>query len=415
MGTVDRKIYDYFRHRRLDLSDFAWNSDYAEENNIPEDMWPFTPGSYYDCDNMGHVHGVDRNAGTLQIDDENGDTIYQRSLESITGGDEDEPEWGGGEEVWIGMKPAGTVVFLGVSNEKGTFFEGEIPLKQPFDITRLTLRYDEFDGNDIISGVEYDGEIIDNWGGDTNGKSSDFGMYLIKDSNTWDKYTNMDDIVYEMTDWFPKKVRPVHVGNYMIRTAGKSSYEHQARWTGTRWISAWADETEYETAEEVKIKEWRGIAHDPNELEIREELDRLVVEFDELSKEETTMSTWVLTTAEKKNVVEIEFWSKDGRTIKRSTGFRWGKVYCTSEEQPDIDLENPDGLEVYSTDYDFELDSLDDGCWAEVEYPDDMTQEEQDRMDALWDEESYDGWEGEGWSQVECETWFNGPLSLEQE
>ena len=38
MGTVDPKIYDYFRHRRLDLSDYAWNSDYAEENNIPEDM-----------------------------------------------------------------------------------------------------------------------------------------------------------------------------------------------------------------------------------------------------------------------------------------------------------------------------------------------------------------------------------------
>ena len=89
MGTVDRKIYDYFRHRRLDLSDFAWQSDYAEENNIPEEMWPFTPGSYYDCDDMGHVHGVDRNAGTLQIDDESGETIWQKELEDITGGNED--------------------------------------------------------------------------------------------------------------------------------------------------------------------------------------------------------------------------------------------------------------------------------------------------------------------------------------
>ena len=96
------------------------------------------------------------------------------------------------------------------------------------------------------------------------------------------------------------------------------------------------------------------------------------------------MTTWVLTTLEKKNVVETEFWTKDGNTIKRSTGFRWGTVYCESDERPDIDLDNPDGLEVFATDYDFELDNLDDGCWVEVEYPEDMTQEEQDRMDELW-------------------------------
>jgi hypothetical protein len=419
MGTVDRKIYDYFRYRRLDLSDYAWDSDYADDHDIPEEMQPFPAGSYYDCDDMCHEHGVDRNAGTLQIMDENEEVVYEKRLEDISGmgadGDEPEPEWGGGEEYWIGMKPVGTVVFFGISNEKGTFFEGNIELKQPFDVSKLTLSYDEIDGNDIINRVEYDGEQIENWGADTSGKSSEFGFYLVKDSNTWEKYSTMDDITYTMTDWFPKKVKPVREGIYMIRVPGKSGYTHQARWTGSRWISSWADVETYNTADEVKIKEWQGIAYDPDELEIREGLDKLVVEFDELSKEENTMSTWVLTTAEKKNVVEIEFWTKDGQTIKRSTGFRWGKVYCESEERPDIDLENPDGLEVYSTDYDFQLDSLDDGCWADVEYPADMSQEEQDRMDALWDEESYDGWESEGWSQDECETWFNGPLSLEQE
>ena len=290
MGTVDRKIYDYFRHRRLNLSDFAWDSDYADDNNIPEEYWPFPPGSYYDCDDICHEHGVDRNAGTVQIDDENGETIYQQSLENISGmgadGDEPEPEWGGGEEYWIGMKPVGTVVFFGVSNEKGTFFEGEIELKQPFDISKLELGYDEIDGNDIINSVKYDGEQIDNWGGDTNGKSSDFGFYLVKDSNTWEKYATMDDIDYTMTEWFPKKIKPVHVGQYMIKSAGKNSWEHRALWTGTRWINSWAEEADYDKAEEVKIKEWRGIAYNPDELEIREELDRLVVEFKELSKEE---------------------------------------------------------------------------------------------------------------------------------
>ena len=127
------------------------------------------------------------------------------------------------------------------------------------------------------------------------------------------------------------------------------------------------------------------------------------------------MATWVLTTTEKKNVEEIEFWHKDGKTIKRTTGFRWGTVYCESDERPDIDLENPDGLEVFATDYDFELDNLDDGHYCDVEYPDDMSEEEQERMDELWDEDSYSAWEEEGWSNDDTETWFNGPLDLEQQ
>ena len=35
-----------------------------------------------------------------------------------------------------------------------------------------------------------------------------------------------------------------------------------ARWSGTRWISVWADDVSQ--TPEVKIKQWRGIAYDPN-------------------------------------------------------------------------------------------------------------------------------------------------------
>jgi hypothetical protein len=265
MGTVDRKIYDYFKQRRLDLSDYAWDSDYADENEIPEDMQPFPPGSWYECDDMAHAHGVNRGAGTLQIEDENGNIIYERSLEDISGGDEDEPEWSCNDEVWIDEKPAGTVVFIGNSNEKGTFFESDLPLTMPFDITKLTLNYDEIDGEELVNGVEYDGEDIDNWGGNTDGKSSDFGFYIAhsqKDTGKWEKYTTMDDIEYPMTDWFPKKVKPVREGNYMVKTAGKNSYTHQAKWTGTRWISSWGEDVP--ETEEIKIKEWQGLAVDPD-------------------------------------------------------------------------------------------------------------------------------------------------------
>jgi hypothetical protein len=189
MGTVSREVYDYCMANQVDLQDIAWNSDAAEEMELDEDRLPFPPGSWYECDDMAHTNGVSRTAGTLQITDENGKTVFEKSLDDIVGGGCDgEPEWSCFDEAWIGSKPAGTVVFIGTSNEKGTFFEGEIELTAPFDITKLTLQYDEVDGEELVNCVQYDGEEIDNNGGSTDGKSSDFGMYVVKDSNSWETY-----------------------------------------------------------------------------------------------------------------------------------------------------------------------------------------------------------------------------------
>jgi hypothetical protein len=269
MGTVDRKIYDYFKQRRLDVSDFAWNGDYSDENNVPEDMQPFWPGSWHDCDNMGHAYGVSRSAGTLQIEDENGEVIFEKSFDDIDGCD-DSPEWCCNDEIWIDSQPEGTVVFIGRSNEKGTFFESEIKLTAPFNIEKLQLQYDEIDGEEFINGVYYEDKELDNFGGSTDGKSSDFGFYIAgsqKNTGKWEKYTNMDDIEYEMTEWFPKKINPVREGNYMIRTPGKNSYTYQCKWTGEKWVSGYIEEADYATADEIKIKEWQGLAKDPDEVQ----------------------------------------------------------------------------------------------------------------------------------------------------
>ena len=57
------------------------------------------------------------------------------------------------------------------SSEKGTFFDGTITTYGEFDPTKLTLATTEFlNGEDTITEVEYDGQTIDNDGGDTNGK-----------------------------------------------------------------------------------------------------------------------------------------------------------------------------------------------------------------------------------------------------
>lgn len=267
MGTVDRKIYDYFRSRRLSVSDFAWDYNYAEENNIPEDMWPFVPGSWYECEDMGHVYGVDRNSGTLQIYDENDELVYQRQLEDIDGTD---IQLQCNDEIWVDSQAPGTVVFFGYSSDKGTFFEGELELGAPFDPEELMLKYDEIDANEIVTGVEYQGIDIDNNGGDTTGKGSEHAFY-IAGSNTgsgYTRYCDMDDIKYQLTDWFSAKTNPVREGKYEVET--QDGYNYHGIWTGKHWKNDWNDE-------KIKVKQWRGIAYDPDEQDLRDELDNIML------------------------------------------------------------------------------------------------------------------------------------------
>jgi hypothetical protein len=227
MGTTTQEVWDYCMEHQVDLSDIAWNSDAAEEMGLDADKLPFYPGSWYECDDMAHVNGVSRDAGTLQIEDENGETVFERSLDGITGGADDEPEWNCMDEVWIGSRAKGEVVFIGSSNEKGTFFEADLELKAPFDITKLTLCYEEVDGEEIVNGVEYDGETIDNWGGSTDGKSSDFNMVRVTDDEgNWERYEpeekdwghpeyGTSPSTWEKSPDFKfKKHKPVHVGWY---------------------------------------------------------------------------------------------------------------------------------------------------------------------------------------------------------
>jgi hypothetical protein len=248
MGTVDKEVWDYCMDNQVDLSDIAWgDEDTVEEMGLDIDMLPFHPGQWYECDGMAHTSGVSRNAGTLQIEDENGETVFEKSLEDCDGGSEDSPCWSCQDEAWIGSKPEGTIVFIGTSNEKGTFFEGEIELTAPFDIEKLELHYDEIDGEELVNGVVYDGEDIDNFGGSTDGKSSDFGMYLVKDSNSWETYSpeekdwghpeyGTSPSSWEKSETFKfKKVKPTIPGYYSCTWKHFGTTYGSAYWDGTQF------------------------------------------------------------------------------------------------------------------------------------------------------------------------------------
>jgi hypothetical protein len=268
MGTISREIYDYFKDNKLSVSDFAWDYDYAEAKGIPEDMWPFTPGSWYDCDDLCHTNGVSRNAGHIQVDDENGNEILNRELDSIDGTD---IQLSINDEYWPGSVGDG-VVFIGRSNEKGTFFEAELALTAPFDQEKLTIVYDEIENEDIVYQVMYDGEDLDNNGSSTDGKSSDFYFYLVEDGEIIENYSEpvSDYINYWPEDYeqtkafkFTKKNRPPMPGDYKCTwSPGFGTSYGTLEWDGDKWI-----EYEYDNPKEVTgVKDWAGLIWNTSDM-----------------------------------------------------------------------------------------------------------------------------------------------------
>jgi len=124
------------------------------------------------------------------------------------------------------------------------------------------------------------------------------------------------------------------------------------------------------------------------------------------------MAQWTLKTQYKKSAIEKQHWYKDGKQIVRIEGYRWGTFYCESDTQPEIDLVNEDGYRIGSDDYEWELDNLDDGCYADWEFPEDMSEEEQEKITEAWDEEFYDGLEELGWNCDDTDYILEGPLEL---
>ena len=80
MGTVPREVWDYCMENSVDLSDIAWGDDATVQDDMKLDLdkLPFYPGQWYECDNMAHVSGVSRDSGTVQIEDENGEAVFEK-------------------------------------------------------------------------------------------------------------------------------------------------------------------------------------------------------------------------------------------------------------------------------------------------------------------------------------------------
>ena len=140
------------------------------------------------------------------------------------------------------------------------------------------------------------------------------------------------------------------------------------------------------------------------------------------------MANWKVSPYYKKSCEEHEHYTKDGLTIIRKTGYRGASFYVetTDDNPPEFEFDyvpggdgNKDSIDMYNCCYNnienSELESMWDGCWEDIEYPDDIDEEEQERLQELIEEEGiYEALEGtEGFSQSETQAWSWGPILIE--
>ena len=271
-GRVDRKIYEYFKERKLDLEQYA--SDWDNEMNVPDEMQPFPAGSAYECDGLFHASGAElSDLNQITITDENGNTIWEHDMgwssledsgvvvEQFTDVDFDD------------MKE-GEVIFWGGQGEKGCFFDAEFTLRAPFDPKKLTINYENCDDWYLITSVEYDGEELDGSGGySTTGKWAEnkwviVGGEEVYESEEFNAEEDSDEEVETsewpsaeepaVTEWFDKGIKPTIKGNYEVvyDAAWPNSGTGMAEWTGRSWK---------QNGKKLAILKWRGLAENPNE------------------------------------------------------------------------------------------------------------------------------------------------------
>ena len=120
---------------------------------------------------------------------------------------------------------------------------------------------------------------------------------------------------------------------------------------------------------------------------------------------------WKIGNALKKQATEVEYFTKDGKTITREHGWRWASV--TVADKPDLsDIDEDSYVDAYSEFGDvLDLDTT-DGCWEQWSYPEDMTDEEKEAIETAWEED----WslEGLGWESSDFEMRLYGPLEVEE-
>jgi hypothetical protein len=135
------------------------------------------------------------------------------------------------------------------------------------------------------------------------------------------------------------------------------------------------------------------------------------------------MAIWRVSNSAPKSLAEREIWThSDKGEIVRETLFTHGAYLVVTEDDNPPEFEREavpggdgaeDSVDMNFCGYETQLIGLEGGVKLIVTWPEDMGEEERQALVDIWEEEPYEGWEGEGWDLDDTEVWFWDDLNIE--
>lgn len=182
IGKVNRDFYDLIQADDIEFDEYAWNNDFFEDNEeveIAEDIRPFEPGDWFECDDIAHNSGPSLDDCYITIMDESENVIHDAlTIDQFFDLGSDTVEV---EEIYPQESlDDGEVYFIGQSFEKGHFLTFEVE-DEAFDPKKLVFNTSDYDGWSLVVGATYDGADLEDLGElSTTGKGSEFQLILVE-------------------------------------------------------------------------------------------------------------------------------------------------------------------------------------------------------------------------------------------
>jgi hypothetical protein len=186
--SLTKEQYEYWKARSDEsehdiLVDYMVDEDRQEIYDVPAEMdFMADPDdleasrySWHDAPNeIVHQWGVDFSSARITITEIESEEYNAKPIEDIVDGmdlndfvNEHELDWTSDEV----EESEADYMLQFYSSEKGTFYEGILTTNGKIDLSKLQICTTEhFNGDDTVENIIYDGESIENLGGDTNGK-----------------------------------------------------------------------------------------------------------------------------------------------------------------------------------------------------------------------------------------------------
>ena len=171
--------------------------DFDELDEVPEfaqflkvEGEDYSTSWYESATGFTHQWGIDYNNARITVEEVDGEDYSSKHIADVVDGQDlneyinklDEENNYELELTEMGVDEGedtqGDYVGQMYSSEKGTFFDGIIETVGSFDPKKLKIYTSEYlNGDDTVQNIEYDGNEIDNGGGDTNGKGYSFHVW----------------------------------------------------------------------------------------------------------------------------------------------------------------------------------------------------------------------------------------------